>query len=114
MQLFVLKIRDRLPMRSPWYRCAAAARTPGDEIRRRASRWRRRAQPWRDPAAERTLRGQRDDKAAFERAADLLLRDAKGYAHNEFKIGLARRAIVRTLDQAARGCPQSQSIKKIG
>ena len=46
-------------------------------------------------------------------AADLLLRDAKGYAHNAFKIDLARRAIVRALTQAAHGTPQSQSSKKI-
>ena len=38
-----------------------------------------------------------------------MLRDAKGYAHNAFKIDLARRAIVRALTQAARGTPQSQS-----
>ena len=47
------------------------------------------------------------------RAADALLRDAKGHAHNAFKIDLARRAIVRALTQAARGTPQSQSDKKI-
>ena len=47
------------------------------------------------------------------RAADILLRGAKGYGHNNFKIGLARRAIVRTLGQAARGTPQSLSDKKI-
>ena len=51
--------------------------------------------------------------ATFERAADLLLRDAKGFAHNSFKIDLARRAIVRALTQAANGTPQSQSDKKI-
>jgi xanthine dehydrogenase YagS FAD-binding subunit len=49
----------------------------------------------------------------FTQAADLLLRDAKGFAHNAFKIGLARRAIIRTLTQAANGTPQVQSIKKI-
>ena len=36
----------------------------------------------------------------------MLLRGAKGFAHNAFKIGLARRAIVRTLTQAANGTPQ--------
>jgi len=41
------------------------------------------------------------------------LRDAKGYAHNTFKIDLARRAIMRTLAQAAAATPQSQSNKKI-
>jgi len=42
-----------------------------------------------------------------------VLRDAKGFAHNAFKIGLARKVIVRALTQAARGTPQSQSDKKI-
>ena len=39
--------------------------------------------------------------------------NSKGFAHNTFKIELARRAIVRALTQAARGTPQSQSHKKI-
>jgi xanthine dehydrogenase YagS FAD-binding subunit len=43
----------------------------------------------------------------------VLLRGAKGYAHNTFKIDLARRCIARSLTQAARGTPQSQSSKKI-
>jgi xanthine dehydrogenase YagS FAD-binding subunit len=43
----------------------------------------------------------------------VLLRDAKGFAHNTFKIELARRAAVRALTQAANGTPQSQSSKKI-
>jgi xanthine dehydrogenase YagS FAD-binding subunit len=42
-----------------------------------------------------------------------LLRDARGFEHNAFKIDLARSAIVRTLTQAASGTPQSQSSKKI-
>jgi len=42
-----------------------------------------------------------------------MLRDAKSYGHNAFKIDLARRAIVRALTQAARSTPQSQSNKKI-
>jgi xanthine dehydrogenase YagS FAD-binding subunit len=69
--------------------------------------------PWRDLQAEAALRGQPADQAAFTRAADLLLRGAKGFGHNDFKVELARRAIVRTLTQAARGTPQSQSSKKI-
>jgi xanthine dehydrogenase YagS FAD-binding subunit len=51
--------------------------------------------------------------ASFTKAADLLLRDARGYGHNDFKIDLARRGIVRALTQAARGTPQSQSVKKV-
>jgi len=69
--------------------------------------------PWRDQAAEAVLCGQAASADNFNRAADLLLRDAKGFAHNAFKIELARRAIVRALTQAARGTPQSQSNKKV-
>ena len=69
--------------------------------------------PWRDPAAEATLHGQAPSAENFKRAADVLLRDAKGYPHNSFKIELARRAVVRALTQAAQGTPQSQSNKKI-
>jgi xanthine dehydrogenase YagS FAD-binding subunit len=69
--------------------------------------------PWRDEAAEATLRGQQPGDGAFQRAADVLLRDAKGREHNSFKIDLTRRAIVRALTQAANGTPQSQSDKKI-
>jgi xanthine dehydrogenase YagS FAD-binding subunit len=69
--------------------------------------------PWRNAEAEATLRGEAPEREAFARAADILIRDAKGYAHNAFKIGLARRAIERTLTQAANGTPQIQAIKKI-
>src|SRR5262245_16597435 len=69
--------------------------------------------PWRDPAAEVALRGQAPSPDNFKQAADVLLRDAKGYAHNTFKIELARRAVQRALTQAAQGTPQSQANKKI-
>jgi xanthine dehydrogenase YagS FAD-binding subunit len=42
-----------------------------------------------------------------------LLAGARGFGHNDFKIELARRTIVRALGQAARGTPQSQSDKRI-
>jgi xanthine dehydrogenase YagS FAD-binding subunit len=57
--------------------------------------------------------GEAADRAAFAKAADILLRDAKGFAHNAFKVGLARRTVERALTQAANGTPQSQSSKKI-
>jgi xanthine dehydrogenase YagS FAD-binding subunit len=41
------------------------------------------------------------------------LNGARGYAHNAFKIDLARRAIVRALTQAAKGTPQPQCSKTI-
>jgi xanthine dehydrogenase YagS FAD-binding subunit len=49
----------------------------------------------------------------FQRAADTVLREARGFGHNDFKIEMARRAIVRALAQAARGTPQPQADKRI-
>src|SRR5260370_1348863 len=69
--------------------------------------------PWRHPAAEAALRGEAAHRATFTRVADVRLAEARGYAHNSFKIELARRGIVRALTQAAQGTPQSQSDKKI-
>jgi len=59
------------------------------------------------------LEGRPASRESFEAAADHVLRGARGYAHNAFKIGLARRAIVRALLQAAAGTPQSQVDKRI-
>ena len=47
------------------------------------------------------------------RFAGSLLRGAKGFGHNDFKVDLARRAIVRTLTQGANGTPQTQSDKRV-
>ncbi|HET7851878.1 MAG TPA: xanthine dehydrogenase family protein subunit M, partial [Methyloceanibacter sp.] len=69
--------------------------------------------PWRVPDAEKSLEGQTPSRKAFGEAADRLLQGAKGFAHNSFKIELARRAIIRTLEQAAAGTPQIQSVKAI-
>jgi xanthine dehydrogenase YagS FAD-binding subunit len=109
-----LKIRDRLSYAFALVSVAAAL-----ELERGVVKEARLAlggvahKPWREGNAEVTLRGQPANEASFVRAADLLLRDAKPHRHNAFKVELARRAIVRTLTQAARGMPQSQSDKKI-
>jgi xanthine dehydrogenase YagS FAD-binding subunit len=109
-----LKIRDRLSYAFALVSVAAALELRGDVIgEARLALGGVGHKPWRDPAAEAALRGQPANEAAFARAADAVLQGAKGYAHNAFKIDLARRAIVRALTQAARGTPQSQSQKKI-
>jgi xanthine dehydrogenase YagS FAD-binding subunit len=59
--------------------------------------------PWRDPEAEALLRGRPATAEHGRRAADAILRGGRGFGHNDFKIELARRAIVRALVQAARG-----------
>jgi xanthine dehydrogenase YagS FAD-binding subunit len=55
--------------------------------------------PWRDPAVEEALVGQPASDAVFAAAADTLLRDARGYGHNDFKIPLARRVLIATLKE---------------
>ena len=109
-----LKIRDRLSYAFALVSVAAALELEGDSIKEaRLALGGVAHKPWRDPSAEAALRGQGASQATFACAADLLLRDAKGFEHNAFKIDLARRAIVRALAQAAAGTPQSQSNKEI-
>jgi xanthine dehydrogenase YagS FAD-binding subunit len=109
-----LKIRDRLSYAFALVSVAAALELEGETIKEaRLALGGVAHKPWRDSAAETALRGQVVSQATFTRAAAVLLRDAKGFEHNAFKIDLARRAIVRALTQAAAGTPQSQSNKKI-
>jgi xanthine dehydrogenase YagS FAD-binding subunit len=109
-----LKIRDRLSYAFALVSVAAALELEGGTIKQaRLALGGVAHKPWRDAAAEAALGGQPANQAAFARAADILLRGAKGFAHNTFKIELARRSIVRTLTQAAHATPQSQSDKKI-
>jgi xanthine dehydrogenase YagS FAD-binding subunit len=109
-----LKIRDRLSYAFALVSVAAAMELEGGTIKEaRLALGGVAHKPWRDAAAEAALRGQPANETAFAHAADILLRDAKGFAHNAFKIELARRSIVRALTQAARATPQSQSDKKI-
>jgi xanthine dehydrogenase YagS FAD-binding subunit len=61
--------------------------------------------PWRARAAEAVLAGARAEPAAFRRAADAALAQAKPSGDNAFKIELARRIIVRALTLAAAGTP---------
>jgi xanthine dehydrogenase YagS FAD-binding subunit len=109
-----LKIRDRLSYAFALVSVAAALELDGETIKEaRLALGGVAHKPWRDTGAEAALRGQTANRAAFTQTADLILRDAKGFAHNAFKIDLARRVIVRALTQAAHGTPQSQSHKKI-
>jgi xanthine dehydrogenase YagS FAD-binding subunit len=109
-----LKIRDRLSYAFALVSVAVGLQLDGDTIKEgRFALGGVAHKPWRDPQAEAALRGQPANTTTFFRAADVLLRDAKGYAHNTFKIDLARRCIARALTQAVRGKPQSQSSKKI-
>jgi xanthine dehydrogenase YagS FAD-binding subunit len=109
-----LKIRDRLSYAFALVSVAVGLELEGNTIKEgRFALGGVAHKPWRNLQAEAALRGQPANATTFARAADVLLRDAKGYAHNTFKIDLAHRCIARALTQAARGTPQSQSSKKI-
>jgi xanthine dehydrogenase YagS FAD-binding subunit len=109
-----LKTRDRLSYAFALVSVAAGLALDGDQIMdARLALGGVAHKPWRDAAAEAALRGQAANETTFKRAADLLLRDAKSFEHNGFKIDLARRTVVRALTQAAQATPQSQSNKKI-
>jgi xanthine dehydrogenase YagS FAD-binding subunit len=109
-----LKVRDRLS-----YAFALVSVAVGLELEDGAIKNARLAlggvahKAWRDAGAEAALCGRAPDPATFAEAAGLMLREARGFGHNDFKVDLARRAIIRALSQAARGTPQSQSNKKI-
>jgi xanthine dehydrogenase YagS FAD-binding subunit len=53
--------------------------------------------PWRDDAVEAALVGQVPSDAVFGAAADALLKEAKGFGSNDFKIPLTRRTLIACL-----------------
>ena len=63
--------------------------------------------PWRDESVEALLSGEAPSPALFDQAADILLGEARGRGHNDFKIALARRTMYAVLSAAteAKGTP---------
>ena len=57
--------------------------------------------PWRALEAEKSLVGKKIDATTLSAAAAAALQGAKAYQHNEFKIELAKRSIIRALSTAA-------------
>ncbi|HMJ06661.1 MAG TPA: xanthine dehydrogenase family protein subunit M [Chthoniobacterales bacterium] len=57
--------------------------------------------PWRALEAEKALVGQKIDATSLSRAAQSALEGAKAYQHNQFKIELAKRSIIRALSTVA-------------
>lgn len=97
-----LKVRDRASYAFALVSVAAALKMDRDTITEaRLALGGVAHKPWRDHQAETMLHGQSAGRDNFERVADALLRAAKGYGHNSFKIELAKLTIVRTLSQAA-------------
>lgn len=70
--------------------------------------------PWRVPAAEEALAGRAPSVENFANAAGLMLAGAHGQGQNEYKIGLAQRAIVRALQLAAAGTYDNTGSERDG
>ena len=101
-----LKLRDRTSYALALASVAAGLVTEGGTIKEaRLALGGVAPKPWRARAAEAVLAGARIEPAAFRRAADVALNEAKPSGDNAFKIELARRIIVRALTLAAAGTP---------
>lgn len=99
-----LKIRDRASYAFALVSVAAALQIEGGTIKNaRLALGGVAHKPWRQPAVEQALQGQRPSQAVFTQAADALLQGARPLSQNAFKVALAHRAIIRALSEAALG-----------
>ncbi|WZP00749.1 xanthine dehydrogenase family protein subunit M [Isosphaeraceae bacterium EP7] len=97
-----VKVRDRSSYAFALVSVAAALELDGGRIAQaRLALGGVAHKPWRVPEAEGVLRGEVPTEDLFRRAAEVLLQGAVGRGHNDFKLKLAPRAIVRALSQAA-------------
>jgi xanthine dehydrogenase YagS FAD-binding subunit len=102
-----LKVRERTSYAFAVVSAAAALRIEAGTIREaRLALGGVAAKPWRARPAEKLLEGRVPDAAAFRRAAEAALADAKPSGDNQFKIELAQRVLVRALTLAAAGTPK--------
>jgi xanthine dehydrogenase YagS FAD-binding subunit len=97
-----LKVRDRTSYAFALVSVAAVLEMSGGTIREsRVALGGVAHKPWRNTQVEALLNGKAATGENFQVVAEAMMRDAKGYEHNTFKIDLAKRAIVRALKHAA-------------
>ncbi|KAA3438221.1 FAD binding domain-containing protein [Rufibacter hautae] len=98
-----LKLRDRASYAFALVSVAAALELEGNTVKEaRIALGGVAHKPWRVPQAEALLHGQQATRENFQKVAEAYLEGAKGFGHNDFKIELAKRAIVRALEQATK------------
>ncbi|HEY2459538.1 MAG TPA: xanthine dehydrogenase family protein subunit M [Candidatus Acidoferrum sp.] len=96
-----LKVRDRASYAFALVSVAAALDLDGDQIRSaRVALGGVAHKPWRSLEAEKSLTGKAMNARAFEEAASVALTGAKTYRYNEFKVQMAKHAIVSALTTA--------------
>ena len=98
---YYVKVRDRASYAFALVSVAAALEVNGSKIKQaRIAMGGVAHKPWRATEAENFLAGKDATDANFIEAANLEMKNAKGFEHNKFKIELGRRAIVRALSMA--------------
>src|SRR4051795_202577 len=96
-----LKVRDRASFEFAVVSAAVALDMDGGRIRQaQVALGGVGTKPWRVPRVEAALAGSSLDPAALRTAAVLASEGAKGRGHNDFKIELMQRAIVRAVETA--------------
>jgi xanthine dehydrogenase YagS FAD-binding subunit len=96
-----LKVRDRASFEFALVSAAVALEIDGDRIRRaHVALGGVGTKPWRVPQVEAALAGASLDRAALRGAAALAAQGAQGYGHNDYKIELMQRVIVRAVETA--------------
>ncbi|HEX8409205.1 MAG TPA: xanthine dehydrogenase family protein subunit M [Thermoanaerobaculia bacterium] len=100
---YYLKVRDRASYAFALVAVAAALEMDGPTIRQaRVVLGGVAHKPWRSAEAEAVLAGQPASAEIFARAAQAALAGARPLAHNEYKVELGQRAIVRALMRASK------------
>jgi xanthine dehydrogenase YagS FAD-binding subunit len=95
-----LKLRDRQQYEFALASSALVIQVNGGRIERaRVAFGGVGTKPWRSREAEKALEGQQAGPEIFDHAADAAMADAKPLKYNAFKIELAKRALVRTLEE---------------
>ena len=96
-----LKVRDRASFEFAVVSAAVALEMDGARIRRgRVALGGVGTRPWRVPQVEAALADASLEPAALRRAAALAAQGARGRGHNDFKVDLMQRAIVRAVETA--------------
>ena len=96
-----LKVRDRASFEFAVVSAAVGLDMDGERIRgARVAVGGVGTRPWRMPRVEAALAGANLESAALQRAAALAAEGARGQGHNDFKIELMQRAIVRAIQTA--------------
>jgi xanthine dehydrogenase YagS FAD-binding subunit len=96
-----LKLRDRASFEFALVSAAVAVDMDGGRIREaRVAVGGVGTKPWRLPAVETALAGATLEPAALRDAAAFGAQGARGHGHNDFKIALMQRAIVRAVETA--------------